>query len=92
MPILSGPNRYASGNETDQGSASSGDVPNELHQELYDFTETKKKIEALIRFKQSLIDQEHSDFTMFAVQFAQYKLQAMDAINQHFDAFQAGRS
>lgn len=89
---MSGPYRYASGNESDGGASASGEIPNELYQDLYDFTETKKKIEALIRFKQSLIDQEHSDFTLFAVQFAQFKLQALDAINQHFDACQPGHS
>lgn len=59
----------------------------ELYQDLAEYSETKRKIEALIKFKQSLIDQEHSDFTSSSAVFAQYKLQALDAINRHFDAF-----
>lgn len=81
-----GPNRSASGAERDASSGHLNDDSSELYRDLTDFTETKRKIEELIRFKQSLIDQEHSDFTAKALEFAQYKLRAMDAINQHFDS------
>jgi hypothetical protein len=86
MSSLTGPYR-----SEDLPSKGSGPDPkqapqDELYQDLRDFAETKRKIEALIRFKQSLIDQENSPMNIHSLEFARYKLQAMNAIDQLFDA------
>ncbi|HQQ95187.1 MAG TPA: hypothetical protein PLQ93_11575 [Bacteroidia bacterium] len=57
----------------------------ELYQDLNDFTETKHKIEELIRFRQSLIDLEESQFMSNSEEFRFYKKRAIDAINHLFD-------
>lgn len=57
----------------------------EVYEDLNDFKETKHKIEELIRFKQSLIDLEETDFKANSVKFKEFKSQAIDAINHLFD-------
>lgn len=57
----------------------------ELYQDLNDFTETKRKIEELIRFRQNLIDQEDSDFLIRSEEFRICKSRAIEAINHLFD-------
>ena len=58
----------------------------ELYQDLNDFTETKRKIEELIQYRQSLIDQEDTDFTVRSEEFRLYKSRAIEAIDHLFDA------
>ena len=86
MSSLTGPYRSEDQPTEGNGPSPEQDPQDELYQDLRDFAETKRKIEALIRFKQSLIDQEHSPLNIQSVEFARYKLQAMNAIDQLFDA------
>lgn len=58
----------------------------EWYQDINDFTETKRKIEALIRLKQSLISGDIHDFTVLSEELSRYKRMAMEAVDQLFSA------
>lgn len=64
----------------------------EIYEDLNDFTETKRKIEELIRLKQSLIDLKNSDAKLNSEKFKEYKGKAIEAINNLFDEAQPGNT
>lgn len=52
----------------------------EVYQDLVDFKETKKSINALLEYRRALIDKEGSDFEKIAL----IKVKAMEAIDNLF--------
>jgi hypothetical protein len=58
----------------------------EMYQDINEFTETKHKIEALLRLKRSL-GQDSSNFAVISEELKRYRLLAMEAIDRLFTAY-----
>jgi len=57
----------------------------ELYQDINEFTETKHKIEALLRLKKSL-NQDNSNLLVISEELKRYRLLALEAIDRLFSA------
>jgi hypothetical protein len=58
----------------------------ELYQDINEFTETKHKIEALLRLKKSL-GQDNSNLAAISDELKRYRLLAMEAIDRLFSTY-----
>jgi len=59
----------------------------ELYHDLNEFAETKRTIEALIRLKQTLIEQDSPNVALITEELRRYRLLAMEAIDRLFGSY-----
>jgi spore coat polysaccharide biosynthesis predicted glycosyltransferase SpsG len=59
----------------------------DLYQDMNEFTEAKRRVQAFLRFKQTLLTQDGSNFTLLSEEFRRYRQFALEAIDRLFSNY-----